>query len=58
VKHLLRRQFEATLAALEVALDPEDRELDLVTERPQLKPPHQHTTEYSPAGAQHGRCDA
>src|SRR5262249_33437645 len=30
----LRREFEATLAALEAALDPADRELDLASERP------------------------
>jgi len=30
----LRREFEATLAALEAALDPADRELDLAIERP------------------------
>ena len=30
----LRREFEATLAALEIALDPADRELDLAIERP------------------------
>ena len=35
----LRREFEATLAALEAALDPADRELDLAIERP---PPQWH----------------
>ena len=30
----LRREFEATLGALEAALDPSDRELDLAIERP------------------------
>jgi adenosine deaminase len=35
----LRREFEATLAALEGAVDPADRELDLAIERP---PPQWH----------------
>jgi adenosine deaminase len=34
-KEELRREFETALAALEAALDPADRELDLVIERPQ-----------------------
>jgi adenosine deaminase len=33
-KHELRRELETTLAALEGALDPTDRELDLAVERP------------------------